>query len=131
MGRRWVGGLSLLAMIVATGCGGKSGGSSNETGRVTVKLIVPPAGSPDPFQNITTLHLEVREGATVVYQTDAGPGVPIVVQGLSAGTNRTVLLQGKDSGGNVVSHGVTKAFDFTEGQSIQVPLYFGRSNSLN
>ena len=123
--------VALAIVAIAAGCGGKHGGSSNETGRVTVKLITPPSPSPDPFAGLSKTHVIVREGATIVFEMDFGSGVPITVQGLTAGLGRTVELQGFDSTPAIVSHGITLPFDFAEGQSITVPLYFARSKSFN
>ncbi len=118
------------SLLVAAACGSSHKGNSNETGRVTIHVITPPAGSPDPFQGLTLLHLEVRENGTLVFQDDFGAGIPITVNGLTAGTGRTVLLQGLDTG-TVVSHGMTLPFDFVTGDQLDVPLYFSRSNSFS
>lgn len=116
------------AFALAAGCGG--GGGAGGGSSVTVKLIVPPAGSPDPFQNVTRYHVEVSENGSTVFQDDFST-TPITVKNLTPGTNRTVLLQGFDAAGNLVSHGITTPFDFVDGQSLQVPLYFGRGDSFN
>lgn len=120
----------MSSLLVAAACGSSHKGNSNETGRVTIHVITPPAGSPDPFQGLTMLHLEVRENGTLVFQDDFGAGIPITVNGLTAGTGRTVLLQGLETG-TVVSHGMTLPFDFVTGDQLDVPLYFSRSNSFS
>src|SRR5690242_8959648 len=109
-----------IAVICAAACGGKSGGTSGtETGKVDVHMVTPPAAAPDPFQGLTGFHLEVLENGAVAAQQDFGPSDPLVVKGLTPGTGRTVVLEGKD-GASVLSYGRTLPFAFEVGQQISV-----------
>lgn len=121
---------SLLAATTACN-GGGGGGGGGESGRVTVQLIVPPAGSPDPFLDVASYRVRVLENGAVVSETLYDANEDIVVLGLTEGTGRTVQLEAFDAATTRVSHGTTLPFDFEDGANVTVTMYFARSNSFN
>lgn len=121
---------SLLAATTAA-CSGGSGGGGGESGRVTVQLIVPPEGSPDPFLDVASYRVRVLESGAVVRETTYDANEDLVVLGLTEGADRTVQLDAFDAATTRVAHGTTLPFDFIDGENVTVTMYFARSNSFN
>lgn len=118
-------------VLSASACGGGGGGGTSETGRVTVQLIVPPAGSPDPFQGVDRVRVRVLHGTTIVLERDFGANDPIEIPGIPPGADRIVEFEGYDAADARVAHGRTAPFAFAEGQDQTLPLWFARANSFN
>ena len=123
--------LAIAIGIACAACSG-SGGKGAQLGKVTIQLVVPPAGSPDPMQGAATFTVSVLDSAgTVVATKSFGASQAITMPGLPQGTHRTVTLEAFDSGNTRISHGRTLPFDFVDGQTLTLSMYFARSNSFN
>lgn len=129
--------LALLASLAVPACSGGGGGGDDdddgqyvEVGRVEISLLVPPTDVPaqDPFTGIATYHVEVQDSSgAAIAADDFQAGEDVEIQNLDAGTNRVVVLEGRNAGGVAVSRGRTLPFDIVESPTpVQRTLYFSR-----
>lgn len=128
--------LPLAALVFALpACSGGGGGGDDdddgeyvEVGRVEVTLLVPPAvAGQDPFEDVTTLHVEIRDaGGAVLVEGDFGVNDPMEIRSIPAGTGRVIVLEGRDALDAPVSRGRTLGIDVVEGATVPSSLYFSK-----
>lgn len=93
-----------------------------ELGRLEVELIVPP--NPDPFGGNDAYHVLITAPTGTLVDEVFPAGAPIEIQALEATAEVTVVLEGLDGAGDVVSRGRTLPFDLVEEFNVTVPMYF-------
>lgn len=94
--------------------------------QLTIEVIVPPAGEPDPFENLATYRVTILASGTEVLSETFAVGDPVEIPGLDPAVDTRVILEGLDAGDTVLSRGQTRLFDLTDEDGQVAYLYFAK-----
>ena len=131
-GRRAIAGF-LCAAVFACGDGGPSTPSPSpsptavpDPPQLTIEVIVPPAGEPDPFESLATYRVVILAGGAEVLSETFDVGDPVEIPGLDPAVDTRVILEGRDASDTVVSRGQTRLFELTDEDGQVAYLYFAK-----
>ena len=108
-----------LLILMVLGCKG------NEAS-VYLQIYYPATTDQDPLADVVTMGIKVANdlGETIVenrYNFSAGSGL---LPSVPLGPNRIITVEGRNSGGSVVSRGMSPLVDILEGSAATVSIYF-------